>query len=60
MNAETTNQMPDQKAPLSEPRFVDEPVEMVRTPEEKARILARRTIALASIDKKEDRANGNA
>lgn len=59
MTAETTKKMPLDQPPKLTTQFAAEPAKEERTPEEKARILVRLVIALAAIDKKEERTNGN-
>lgn len=52
-------EMSAQKSAGNMTRLLPEPLEVRRTPAEKARILVRLTLALAALDVEERRSNGN-
>jgi hypothetical protein len=60
MTAETINPMSDRRPPTFTEQFMAAPVEMRRTPVEKARILARLTLQLAAVENKEGLTHGDA
>jgi len=60
MTAESVNQMLSHSGSTFTKHPMTEPAEVQRTPAEKARILARLTLALAAIEKEEGRTHGDA
>jgi hypothetical protein len=60
MTAENITPMSDRRPPTFTEQFMAEPVEVRRTPVEKARILARLTLELAALDNHEGRTHGDA
>lgn len=60
MTADTTNRMLGQPDRTFPEQFMSDPAEVQRTPEEKERILAHLTLALAALNNEEGRANGDA
>jgi hypothetical protein len=60
MTADTNNLVLMPRMPMYTECSTTEPAVPTRTPAEKARILARLTLALAAVDKQEGRAHGDA
>lgn len=60
MSVETTTDMLVPHAPTLTEQSMTEPVDVKRTPAEKARILTRLMLALAAIEKQKGRMHGDA